>query len=155
MLTEEAVYLGTKNWLKSHGYTVLAGQPARGTDHLPVIEIKSPTGKKGSKFSYKPDLFAFKDGYFYVIECKPSFNYGDCEKIWDVLQDDIRSNALYEEADQYRLLSKVDYRGNPIDFHNHLRGIVAYSPPYHGMPNILHLVVESFTGMATMHGDLY
>ena len=43
MLTEEEVYNGTKNWLLNNGFSILAGQPPRGVDHLLVIEIKNPT----------------------------------------------------------------------------------------------------------------
>ena len=68
MLNEEEVYNGSKQWLIDNGFAVLAGQPARGVDHLPVIEIKESTGEKGSKFSYKPDLVAYKDDVFYAFK---------------------------------------------------------------------------------------
>jgi len=55
LLSEEEVYNGAKRWLRKNGYIVLAGQPARGVDHLPVIEIKQPTGDKENKLAYKPE----------------------------------------------------------------------------------------------------
>ena len=150
-LSEDQVYLGTKKWLIANGYVVLAGQPARGTDQLPVIEIKLPTGNKGSRYSYKPDLFAYKDGVFYIIECKPLFNHSDCEKIWGVLDNPERIRALYEEAKQYHLFDKVGYTGDCSDFANGLKGIVAYGPPPHHQDNIIHIVVETWLGDAVIY----
>ena len=46
MLSEEEVYNGAKRILKNNNYTLLAGQPPRGVDHLPVVEIKSGTNKE-------------------------------------------------------------------------------------------------------------
>ena len=84
-MTEEEVYLGCKNYLLKNGYKVIAGQPARGVDHLPVIEIKGDNdGTKGSKFSYKPDLVAFKENFIYIIECKPKFDLGDYLKLKEI-----------------------------------------------------------------------
>lgn len=148
MLTEEQVYLGTKKWLIKQGFRVLAGQPARGTDQLPVIEIKQSLGNKGSKNSYKPDLFVYGLGTFYIIECKPAFDYSDCEKIWDILNSVNRIDALYEECEQYHLFSKIDYVENLQHFRNHIKGIVSYSPPFHPQMGINHIVVSSWMGEA-------
>ena len=75
MLSEEEVYNGAKRILTKNNYVLLAGQPPRGVDHLPVVEIKSGTNKeKGSKDSFKPDLVAYKDNILLIIECKPNFN---------------------------------------------------------------------------------
>ena len=90
MLTEEEVYNGAKIWLKKNAFFILAGQPARGVDHLPVIEIKNSTGDKGSKFSYKPDLVAYKNNIFYIIECKPEYDAEDNMKINDILLSEYR-----------------------------------------------------------------
>lgn len=68
LIVEKSVYNGTKNWLLNNGFSILAGQPPRGVDHLPVIEIKNPTGEKGSRDAYKPDLVAYKDEMFFIIE---------------------------------------------------------------------------------------
>jgi hypothetical protein len=53
MLDENTLYEKVKNYLKTTGWIILGGQPARGTNHLPVIEVKdSPSrGSKGSKKS--------------------------------------------------------------------------------------------------------
>ena len=75
MLTEEEVYNGTKKILIKNNYTLLGGQPPRGVDHLPVIEIKSGLNReKGSKDSFKPDLVAYRDGILIIIECKPDLD---------------------------------------------------------------------------------
>lgn len=53
MLDKNTLHEKVKNYLKTTGWIILGGQPARGTNHLPVIEVKdSPSrGSKGSKKS--------------------------------------------------------------------------------------------------------
>ena len=150
ILTEEEVYNGAKRWLRNNDYNVLAGQPARGVDHLPVIEIKMPTGNKGSNSSYKPDLVAFKNGIFYIVECKPEYNEGDRQKILDVLNSKERLNNFYEELSQYQLLNRAGFTGSIDEFYNSVSGVLAFS----GVPNSVcemeQLVVEDWKGKATM-----
>ncbi len=148
MLSEEEVYTGAKRWLIKNGFLVLAGQPARGVDHLPVIEIKDPTGDKGSKFSYKPDLVAFKDNLFYIIECKPLFDNGDNLKIQDVLSSSTRLNNFYLELSQYNLLKRADYTKSFREFSTSVRGVLAYSGMKGPDIPLYHLIVESWTGTA-------
>lgn len=148
MLSEEEVYNGAKRWLMKNGYTILAGQPARGVDHLPVIEIKDPTGEKGSKDSYKPDLVAFKDDVFFIVECKPAFDHGDNLKIQDVLSSLTRLQNLYIELSQYNLLKKVHYSKDFGIFKQSIKGVLAYSGNQGPEIPLNHLIVESWTGIA-------
>ncbi len=150
ILTEEEVYNGAKRWLRSNGYIVLAGQPARGVDHLPVIEIKMPTGNKGSNSSYKPDFVAFKNGMFYIVECKPEYNEGDRQKILDILNSKERLSNFYEELSQYQLLTRAGFVGNIEDFYNSVRGILAFSGEHAPVCEMEQLVVEDWKGKATM-----
>ena len=108
-MTEEEVYLGTKRYLIKNNFLVLAGQPPRGVDHLPVIEIKESNSEKGSRFSYKPDLIAFKNNRFIIIECKPTFNYGDYQKLHNILSNSTRFKNFYLELEQYNILFKANY----------------------------------------------
>ena len=108
-MTEEEIYLGTKNYLIKNQFLVIAGQPPRGVDHLPVIEIKDNNSNKGSKFSYKPDLIAFKNDKTIIIECKPLFDYGDYTKLKSILANPTRIQNLYNELKQYHLFEKIQY----------------------------------------------
>jgi hypothetical protein len=149
MLTEEEVYNGSKRWLRKNGYTVLAGQPARGVDHLPVIEIKQPSGDKGSRDAYKPDLVAYKNGIFYIVECKPGFDHGDLIKINDVLGSEDRLTNFYHELEQYQLLLKVGYRYSIETFMHSVEGVLAFSGDEGPTCNLHKLIVCTWQGTAT------
>lgn len=150
MLTEEEVYNGAKRWLNKNGFIVVAGQPARGVDHLPVIEIKEPTGDKGSRNSYKPDLIAYRieDNAFCIIECKPAYNEDDYEKIISVLSSNERKKAFYNELTQYRILNKVHYTKDFAYFDSSLFGIISFSGDSGPVKNIQKLIVTSWKGTA-------
>ena len=149
LLSEEEVYNGAKRWLRKNGFTVLAGQPARGVDHLPVIEIKQPTGDKGSKDAYKPDLVAYKDGCFYIVECKPGFDNGDLEKVQEVLSSPVRIQRFYDELEQYQLLKRVAY-AEPVEvFAQSVKGVLAYSGAVHMDCPLGQLIVQNWKGLAT------
>lgn len=146
ILSEEEVYNGSKRWLINNGYAIIAGQPARGVDHLPVIEIKMPSGDKGSRDAYKPDLVAFKDDLFFIIECKPEYNDSDRIKILNILNSEERLYNFYVELKQYQLLRRVGYGKAVREFYNDIRGILAFS----GMPGpaceLKKLIVEDWKG---------
>lgn len=148
MLSEEEVYNGTKRWLRKNGFLVIAGQPARGVDHLPVIEIKNPTGDKGSKFSYKPDLVAYKNNVFYIIECKPGYDSDDNTKINDVLLSENRLKSFYTEINQYKLFDKVNYRPTFSVFKNSIEGILAFSGSPGPNCNLHKIIVATWQGEA-------
>ncbi|MEL5900796.1 hypothetical protein AAGC94_22590 [Clostridium sporogenes] len=127
MLSEEEVYIGTKKLLKKNHFYILAGQPARGNDHLPVVEIKSGTNyNKGSKHSYKPDLVAFKNDIFYIIECKPTFDLGDYNKLVEILSSKIRLKMFFTELNQRNLLTRVNYKHSFAHFKDNIQGCLAY-----------------------------
>lgn len=149
-LTEEEVYNGTKRWLRKNGYILLAGQPPRGVDHLPVIEIKQPTGEKGSRDSYKPDLVAFKDGIFYIIECKPGYDTGDLQKVTGILNSEARLFHFYRELQQYQLLHQVNYTAPYGEFRNCVAGILAFSGHYSTSCPLQQLIVTDWKGQARL-----
>lgn len=104
MLSETSVYLKVKRHLKNNGWSLLAGQPPSGTDHLPVIEIKDEVESgNGSKGSFKPDLVAWKNDVLVFIELKPIFNAPDQVKVENVLKSTARISALWEDLTQRRV----------------------------------------------------
>ncbi|EGT2191543.1 hypothetical protein PTM93_08580 [Clostridium perfringens] len=128
MLSEEEVYNGAKRILTKNNYVLLAGQPPRGVDHLPVVEIKSGTNKdKGSKGSFKPDLVAYKDNILLIIECKPNFNTNDLQKLHEVLTSNSRLLAFYNELSERGLFNKIDKNINFDKFKEIVFGSIAYS----------------------------
>lgn len=150
MLSEEEVYNGCKNFLINNGYSVVAGQPPRGVDHLPVIEIKEDTGIKGSLSSYKPDMVAYKDDIFYIIECKPQYNLGDRMKLNEMLSNKVRKQKLYVELSQYQIFKKVNYKNNSETFCASLVGVLAYSGVAAIVPELNQIIVENWKGLATL-----
>lgn len=151
MLTEEEVYNGTKNWLLNNGFSILAGQPPRGVDHLPVVEIKNPTGEKGSRDAYKPDLVAYKNEIFFIIECKPKYDSGDDIKLHNVLSSQDRLFFFYRELQQYKLLSKINYNKSFDVFANHVNAMLANSESYKTECELKQLIVQSWLGDAIMY----
>ncbi len=149
MLTEEEVYNGAKRWLRKNGFSVIAGQPARGVDHLPVIEIKLPSGDKGSRDAYKPDLVAYKDGVFYIVECKPEYNEGDRIKILEVLNSEERIKYFYNELKQYQLLDRLNYSGTLGVFSTSIRGMLAFSGSAGPNCELSKLIVSDWKGTAS------
>ena len=151
ILSEEEVYLGAKKILLENEFIILGSQPPRGIDHYPVIEIKyNLTGTKGSKHSYKPDIVAYKDGYFYIVECKPKYSKDDFDKIHDVFTSAFRIGSLFLELSQRSLFDKIDYMGDITDFSLKLRGILAYSGDMVENLEINHIIVESFLGIGSL-----
>lgn len=128
ILDEERVYVGTKRFLKNNDYLVLAGQPPRGVDHIPVIEIKDPNfTDKGSKNAYKPDLVAFKNNKFFIIECKPQYDLGDYDKLNSILSSNERLNTFYNELKQRGLFKKNNINLSFDDFKSSTFGVLSYS----------------------------
>lgn len=128
MLSEEEVYNGTKRILQKNGYILIAGQPPRGVDHLPVVEIKSGINKnKGSKGAFKPDLIAYKDNILLIVECKPLFDNNDLQKLQEILTSDVRLLAFYNELSERGLLNKINKNINFTDFKKIVFGSLAYS----------------------------
>ena len=149
-MTEEEVYQGSKHYLLNNGFILLAGQPPRGVDHLPVIEIKENNAEKGSKFAYKPDQVAYKDGYFIIIECKPSFDYDDYLKLKSVINSPIRVRNFYTELQQYHLLEKAGFTESFDFFCSHLKISLAYSGEQNRKySDINHIIVRNWQGDAS------
>lgn len=103
-MREDQVYLTTKRTLLASGLHVVGGQPPRGSDNIPVIEIKGSDGR-GSQSSMKPDLVALgPDGEVLIVECKPKFSPDDERKLTSVLDSLKRLDSLRAELRQRRIL---------------------------------------------------
>ena len=133
MFSEEFIYNSCKLFLMSSNYILLAGDPPRGLDpSLPFVEIKGENfGLKGSKNSYKPDLIAYKDNIFYIIECKPLFNEGDYNKLQETIFNKERIQELYRALNEKNILIQHNIR---IDFNTFSESLTAYLC-YSGRPN--------------------
>jgi hypothetical protein len=152
ILSEEMVYNGTKKLLIHNDFQVLGGQPPRGVDHLPVIEIKSiDNTTKGSKNAFKPDLLCYKNEIFYIVECKPTFDENDYYKVHEILNSEARLKLLYVELEQRNILKRINYPYSLEHFKLNIKGCLAYSGIKVEASNVLHIVVENFLGMGKIY----
>jgi hypothetical protein len=109
MTIEMALYIDLKRFLKSHEWEIIGGQPPSGTDHLPVLEMKTHVGAvKGSKESYKPDLVAYKAHQLLIVEIKPSYSASDNAKLLSILMEPTRLDTLWAEIETRKISSKTD-----------------------------------------------
>lgn len=149
ILSEEKVYIGTKNFLLKNNFVLLGGQPPRGTDALPVIEVKTESNTtKGSKHSYKPDLVAYKDPFFYIVECKPTYCKSDVDKLKSILDSEDRIYCFYSELKQRNILNNINYSCSFDDFKSSIKIVISYSGPPVIDTTVSHIVVKDFLGNA-------
>ncbi|MEG0844286.1 hypothetical protein [Clostridium sp.] len=128
ILSEEHIYSGTKKYFRSNSFIILGGQPPRGVDHFPVVEIKdSSMNEKGSKHSYKPDLIAYRNNSFFIVECKPTYDENDYLKLKLILHSEQRLNSLYLELIQRGIFSRNNINLSFDDFKSNTYGVLAYS----------------------------
>ncbi len=76
---EEFVFQSIRMALEACGWSMIAGQAARGSTDLPVVQARLGS-MRGSKGALKPDLVACKDGFLLVLELKPGFSISDVGK---------------------------------------------------------------------------
>ena len=108
-MSEDEIYIYTKEWLIAKGYDILGGQPPNGSDDIPVAEIKKEKNQnKGSKGSFKPDLVAKDSKEILVVECKPKYDKDDEEKLNQVLINKKRQQLFVEELLQRRLINESE-----------------------------------------------
>ena len=129
-MREDEVYFHTKHALQEMGLRVIAGQPPRGTDRVPVIEVKTVKNKtKGSLGSFKPDLIAANESVILVVECKPTFSAADVTKLRELQSSAERRQNLAEEIMQRGILHRHDiaaHNWRDIDARFH------FAVSYHG-----------------------
>ena len=110
-MREDEIYINSREFLIQTGWVIIGGQPPRGTDRYPVIEIKSDANeRRGSAGSFKPDLVATQDGFLLICECKPSFDPKDVEKLHAVLTSTSRIEQLHLELSR----RKITAAGNQL-----------------------------------------
>ena len=142
-MEEDEVYLASKALLKREGWLLLGGQPPSGCDSLPVIEVKAPTRVRlGSKGAFKPDLVAFKCGVFLLVECKPTHNDRDAQKLREILGDEDRLETLYREMNQRSLFQRHHIGVKPEVFKTVVRGAIAHAGSLVKQSDLLVLLVR-------------
>jgi hypothetical protein len=154
---EDEVYYYTKRWMISRGFQILGGQPPRGTDTFPVIEIKSDESQeKGSRESFKPDLVVATPEVLLVVEGKPLFDKQDVLKIGKISHSHARLRALVEELRQRRSLERHGHalalQGDEYLI-NHTKFCLAYAGIHQPVSGLCSLVFKSDGSTATFFPD--
>lgn len=143
LMSEDEVYVAAKSLLKKHGWSIIAGQPPNGCNHLPVVEIKSIDRIGiGSKGAFKPDLIATKNNVLMIIECKPAHSEKDAKKIREVLGDPVRIRLLFQELSQRRLFDKHGLKMDEKTFKSNFFGALAHSEEGKPMEDLVILAVR-------------
>jgi len=92
---EEEIYLRFKDKMLRDGWTLLAGEPPKGTENRPVLEIK-PKKIKGSKNSIKPDSVFLKNNELLIVEFKEKFSKEDETRMINLKENESLKNSLWE-----------------------------------------------------------
>ncbi len=146
-MEEDAVYVAAKRFLKERGWTLLAGQPPSGCDHLPVVEVKSTTREGiGSRGAYKPDLIGYCAEVFLLVECKPAHDEGDATKLREILTDPGRVSTLFEELRQRHVFDRHRITTDIARFRRRLRGALAHSGEPNPQPDLLVITLSGLDG---------
>jgi hypothetical protein len=122
--SESEIYLEAKNCLKLQKWTILGGQPPKGSDHLPIIEIKMEVGRKrGSEDAFKPDLVCIKNSRILIVELKPRYDIGDHEKLMSFLDSQERIRNLMSEL----YLRKLIHESQALENQFLINGCLGFS----------------------------
>ena len=125
---ESFVYFSSKEILKGLGWTLVAGEPAGGSDNLPRIEIRDPKmSHKGSKGAYKIDVISIKNHTLLLTEVKVGFDVSDVDKLNEICSErrEHLKNALLERLglniDNYKIVKSLALKNVradqiPLDF---------------------------------------
>ena len=109
---EELLFIKLREALESKGWKVIAGQAARGSTDLPVVQARLSTDK-GSKGAIKPDIVATRTGSLMTVELKPSFDRRDVAKCNLLMNSPELIQSLLMDLVSRRLWNKDDI-GNPL-----------------------------------------
>lgn len=101
-LREDLIHSAVREYLKRHGWHLIAGQyPDGSDDELPSLNIMdpllarnhSPDHRRHSKNKLVPDLVAHKNNKVLIIEMKPDYQRGDEAKLLELI-DNRREDLL-------------------------------------------------------------
>ena len=92
---EEEIYLKFKDKMLREGWILVAGEPPKGTENRPVLEIK-PKKTKGSKNSIKPDAVFLKTNELLIVEFKDEFSKEDETRMINLIESKSLKDSLRE-----------------------------------------------------------
>ena len=130
--SEESIFKYFRLELERLGWVVVAGQAARGSTDLPVVQARIGSSR-GSTGAIKPDLIATRADALLVVEIKPGYSSSDVEKCSRLANSQpLQKYLISELAD--RNLWQLNLQGNPIAPNPFLTAIA-----YAGLPQQLNV----------------
>ncbi len=91
---EYAITYGVKNFLLSKNWDVIAYNPPGSQGTFTIPNPSKDGGYRGQTGSESPDVLAIKSNVVLVVECKPSFNLDDAEKMQRLSKDSKKMEIL-------------------------------------------------------------
>jgi hypothetical protein len=152
-MREDQVYVFTKKWFTERGLRCVAGQPPRGCDNVPVVEIKDIGNfGKGSFGAFKPDLVFLSPRVIVICECKPAFSESDVAKLNMVDDSPERKKMFFVELNSRAIFARAGVASDFLDcssFARKLRYCVSYSGIGARQAKVASLEIAQKTG--TLH----
>jgi hypothetical protein len=96
---EEEIYIKFKDKMLREGWILVAGEPPKGTENRPVLEIK-PKKTKGSKNSIKPDAVFLKTNKLLIVEFKDKFSKEDETRMINLIESEPLKVSLKEAIEE-------------------------------------------------------
>lgn len=101
VLSESELYVYSKRFLRSRGWTLVGGEPPGGSDGLPRVEAKHPEKTvKGSAGSKKVDVIAYREGSLLLLELKSTFDARDVEKLDELVGEPRWRRSLLDACEE-------------------------------------------------------
>jgi len=118
---EEEIYLKFKDKMLQEGWVLVAGEPPKGTENRPVLEIK-PKKTKGSKNSIKPDAVFLRTDELLIVEFKEKFSKEDEARMIGLIESKSLKNSLKEAIEEKGNIK--DQFSRPLDMYQVKTGLV-------------------------------
>ena len=67
-MDEDIVYILSKKWFLEKNFIILGGQPPKGSDNIPVIEIKDSFVKEKGMLKLAAPLVRFNGGTIILVQ---------------------------------------------------------------------------------------
>lgn len=115
VLSESAIYVYSKRFLRKCGWKLIGGEPPGGSDGLPRVEAKHPeVDVKGSEGSKKVDIIAYRNGYVLLLELKSTFDRGDIEKLDELVGERRWRRSLLKACEERNAISRAGITGESL-----------------------------------------
>jgi len=87
MIQEYDVVYAVKEYLLMEGWNVIAFNPPGCQGTFTIPNPAKDAEYRGQTGSISPDILAVKNQILFIIECKPSYNKKDAEKLLDLIKN--------------------------------------------------------------------